>query len=58
MDATIEVEYVATCDAAKEAIWIQKFLSKVSMVLSILSQIPLYYDHNGAIAQVKEPRSY
>ena len=56
-NSTIEASYVAACDAAKEAIWIQKFIFEVGVVPSILSPVPLYCDNNRAIAQVKEPKS-
>ena len=28
-DSIMEVEYVATCEAAKEAVWLKKFLSNL-----------------------------
>ena len=31
-NSTMEVEYVATCEAAKEAIWLKKFLSDLGVV--------------------------
>ena len=50
MDLTVEAEYVAACDAAKEVVWIQKFVSEFGVVPSILSPVPLYYDNNRVIA--------
>ena len=58
VDSTTEVEYVAASDAAKEAIWIRKFISELGVVPSIESVVPLFYDNNGAIALAKEPRSH
>ena len=58
VDSTTEVEYIAALDAAKEAIWIKKFVSKIKVIPSIESLIPLYCDNNGAIALAKEPRSH
>ena len=58
VDLIIDVEYVAACDAAKEAIWIWKFLSMVDVVLAILSPVPLYCDNYGAIAHANDPRSH
>ncbi|XP_057994986.1 secreted RxLR effector protein 161-like [Hevea brasiliensis] len=57
-DSTTEAEYVAACDATKEAIWIKKFVSELEVVPSIELAVPLYSENNGAIAQAKEPRSH
>jgi hypothetical protein len=45
-------------EAAKEAVWIRKFVSELDVVPSYSSPIDLYCDNNGAIAQAKEPRSH
>ena len=58
VDSTTEAEYVATSDAAKKAVWIQKFVSELGVVPSIKSAVPLFYDNNGAIALAKELRSH
>ena len=57
-DSTTEVEYIATSDAAKEAVWIKKFITELGVVPSITNPVDLYCDNNGAIAQAKEPRSH
>ena len=57
-DSTTESEYIATSDAAKEAVWIRKFISKLGVVPTITDPITLYCDNSGAIAHVKEPRSH
>ncbi|KAK8670849.1 hypothetical protein V6N13_037463 [Hibiscus sabdariffa] len=57
-DSTIEAEYIVASEAAKEAVWIKKFISKLGVVPSILDAVELYCDNNGAIAQAKEPRSH
>ena len=31
-DSTMEAEYVATCEAAKEAVWLKKFLSNIGIM--------------------------
>ena len=56
VDSTIEAEYVAASDAAKEGFWFKKFI--VELGVMILDAIPLYYDNNEAIALAKEPRSH
>jgi len=58
VDYTTEVEYIFAFNAAKEVVWINKFISDLGIVLSIMDPIKLLCDNNGAIAQTKEPRSH
>ena len=57
-DSTMEVEYVATCQAAKKAIWLKKFLSDLGVVR--MEQVPttLFCDNRGVVAQSKDPRNH
>ena len=57
-NSTTELEYIATSKAAKEAVWIKKFIIELGVVPSIVHPILLYYDNNGAITQAKEPQSH
>ncbi|KAK8670028.1 hypothetical protein V6N13_104794 [Hibiscus sabdariffa] len=57
-DSTTEAEYIAASEAAKEAVWIKKFVTELGVVPSISDALELYFDNNGAIAQAKEPRSH
>ena len=57
-DSTTELEYIAASEAAKEAVWIKKFITELTEVPSIVYPILLYCDNKGAIAQAKEPRSH
>ncbi|KAK8631738.1 hypothetical protein V6N13_028518 [Hibiscus sabdariffa] len=57
-DSTTEAEYIAASEAAKEAVWIKKFVTELGVVPSISDAMELYCDNNGAIAQAKEPRSH
>ncbi|PPZ05609.1 hypothetical protein C5P41_24865, partial [Escherichia coli] len=57
-DSTIEAEYIAASDAAKEAVWIKKFVTELTVVPSIESAVPLHCDNNGAVIQAKELRSH
>lgn len=57
-DSTTEAEYIAASDAAKEAVWIKKFITELGVMPSILRPIELLCDNNGAIAQAREPRSH
>ena len=58
VDSTIEAEYIATLEAAKEAIWIKKFITALDVVPNISDPVNLYCDNNRAIAQAKEPISH
>ena len=57
-DSTTEAEYIATSEAAKEVVWIKKFITGLGVVPSISNPMDLFCDNNGAIAQAKEPRSH
>jgi len=57
-DSTTEAEYIAACDAAKEAVWIKNFVTRLGVVPTILDPVSVFCDKNGAIAQAKEPRSH
>ena len=54
----MEAEYIATCEAAKEAIWLRKFLPDLEIVPSMHLPITLYCDNSGAVANSREPRSH
>ena len=56
MDLTIEIEYVAASDAAKEGFWFKKFIAELGVMTSDV--ILLYCNNNGAIALAKESRSH
>ncbi|KAK9044819.1 hypothetical protein V6N11_058710 [Hibiscus sabdariffa] len=58
VDSTTEAEYIAASEAAKEAVWIKKFITGLGVIPSISDAVDLYCDNNGAIAQAKEPRSH
>ena len=49
-DSTMEAKYVIACEAAKEAIWLKKFLS--DLVVMRMEQVPitLFCDNSGAVA--------
>ena len=54
----MEAEYVATCEAAKEAVWLRKFLGDLEVVLDMDRPLTLYCDNSGEVANSKEPRSH
>ena len=57
-DSVTEAEYIAASEAAKEAVWMKKFIAELGVVPTIEDPVPLYCDNNGAVAQAKEPRSH
>ncbi|KAA0066160.1 gag/pol protein [Cucumis melo var. makuwa] len=57
-DSIVEVEYVTTCEATKEAVWLRKFLHDLEVVPSRSLLITLDYDNSGAIGNPKEPYSH
>ena len=57
-DSTMEAEYIAASEAAKEAVWLKNFLLDLEVVPSAQSAITLHCDNSGAVANAKEPRSH
>ena len=52
----MEAEYIAANDAAKEAVWMRKFMDQLGVVPAVKLPIPLYCDNTATISLVKEPR--
>ncbi|KAL0361555.1 UNVERIFIED_CONTAM: Retrovirus-related Pol polyprotein from transposon TNT 1-94 [Sesamum radiatum] len=57
-DSTTEAEYIAASEAAKEAVWMKNYIQELGVVPSIAKPVVIFCDNNGAIAQVKKPRSH
>ena len=57
-DSTTEAEYIAASEAAKEAVWMRKFVSELGVVPNMVYPINIFCDNTGAIAQAKEPRAH
>ena len=57
-DSTIEAEYIAASEAAKEDVWLKNFLMNLEVVPTTQSAITLYCDNSRAVANAKEPRSH
>ena len=57
-NSTMEVEYVATCEVAKEAIWLNKFLYDLGVVRMEQVSITLFCDNSEVVAQSKDPRNH
>nr|GFD40493.1 retrovirus-related Pol polyprotein from transposon TNT 1-94 [Tanacetum cinerariifolium] len=49
-----EAEYIAAFDASKEAVWVRKFISRLSVVPIIKEPKSMYCDNTGAIAIANE----
>ena len=54
----MEAEYIAACEAAKEAVWLKKFFIDLEVVSNIDNPLTLYCDNSGAVANSKEPGSH
>ena len=54
----MEVEYVATCEASKESVWLRKFLTALEVVPNMHLPITLYCDNSEIVANYKESRSH
>ncbi|KAM6577772.1 hypothetical protein CsatB_029609 [Cannabis sativa] len=57
-DSTMEAEYIAAAEAAKELVWLRKFFTSIGVVPGMEKPLVLLCDNNGAIANSKEPRSH
>ena len=57
-DSTMEAKYIATLEAAKEAVWLKNFLLDLGVVPLVQPAITLYCDNSGAVANSKKPRSH
>ena len=49
----MEAEYVVACEAAKEAVWLKKFLTNLEVVPNMHLPITFYCDSSGAVANSK-----
>ncbi|KAH7561204.1 hypothetical protein JRO89_XS10G0190800 [Xanthoceras sorbifolium] len=57
-DSTMEAEYVAACEAAKEAAWFRKFLNDLEVVPDLDTPMTCYCDNSGTVANRKELRNH
>ena len=58
VDSTMKAEYVTTCEVAKEAVWLKKFLSDLGVIRMEQFSITLFYENCGAVAQSTDPRNH
>ena len=52
-DSTMEVEYMVALEAAKEAVWLRKFLMELGVIAKAVDPMILYCDNSGVVAQAK-----
>ena len=57
-ESTMEVEYIAASEAAKEAVWLKNFLLNLGVVPLAQSANTLYCDNSKVVTNSKEPRSH
>ncbi|KAL0413214.1 UNVERIFIED_CONTAM: Retrovirus-related Pol polyprotein from transposon TNT 1-94 [Sesamum radiatum] len=55
-DSTMEAEYIAASEAAKEAVWMKNYIQELGVVPNSAEPVVIFCDNNGDIAQAKEPR--
>ena len=48
---------MAASEAAKEAVWLRKFLLELGVVPAVQKPIVMYCNNTGVVAQCKEPRN-
>ena len=54
----MEAKYVVACEAAKEAVWLKKFLFDLGVVRNEQVPITFFCDNSGAAVQSKDPRNH
>ena len=54
----MEAENIASCEEAKESVWLKKFYIDLEVVPNMEKPLVLYCDNGGAVEKSKEPRSH
>ena len=54
----MEAEHVATCEAAKEAVWLRELLKELEVIPNMQVPIWLYCGNSGAVANANEPKNH
>ena len=57
-DSTMEAEYVAAFEVAKEDVWHKKFVFDLGVLRVEQVPITLFCDNSGAVVQSKDPRNH
>ncbi|GJU16609.1 retrotransposon protein, putative, ty1-copia subclass, partial [Tanacetum coccineum] len=57
-DSTCESEYIATCEASKEAIWMKNFIGDLGVVLTVQNPIEIFCNNESVVSLTKEPKDH
>nr|GEU60039.1 hypothetical protein [Tanacetum cinerariifolium] len=57
-DFTCESEYIAACEASKEAIWMKNFIGDLGVVSTVQDPIEIFRNNESAVALTKEPKDH
>ncbi|GJZ70831.1 hypothetical protein Tco_0634682 [Tanacetum coccineum] len=57
-DSTCESDYIATCEASKEAIWMKNFIGDLEVVSTVQDPIEIFCDNESRVALTKEPKDH
>ncbi|GJV13809.1 hypothetical protein Tco_1355350 [Tanacetum coccineum] len=57
-DSTCKSEYIAPCEASKEAIRMKNFIGDLGVVSTIQDPIEIFCDNESAVALTKEPKDH
>ncbi|GJY59585.1 hypothetical protein Tco_0459477 [Tanacetum coccineum] len=57
-DSTCESEYIAACEASKEAIWMKNFIGDLGVVPTVQDPIEIFCDNKSVVALIKEPKDH
>ena len=49
-DSVTNAEYITASEAAKEAVWMKKFINELGLVPAIQQPVPLYCNNTGVVA--------
>ena len=53
-----ESEYIAACEASKEAIWLGNFIGDLGVVPAVKEPMEIFCDNEGVVALAKEPSDH
>ncbi|GKE22205.1 hypothetical protein Tco_1433717 [Tanacetum coccineum] len=56
--STCASEYITTCEASKEAIWMKNFIGDLGVVPTVQDPIKIFCDNESAVALTKEPKDH
>ena len=54
--STMEAEYISSCAATKEVVWLKRFLQTLGVVISVSEPVELLCDNISTISFAKDPK--